>query len=80
MQSSRLFYGLTVAEKGAKRVRQFTAAERGTNVTVALAVSIRGECIPPFYIYPRKNLARTSYLRGILLLLSIHSYRFSSLF
>lgn len=42
-----------VAETGAKRVGQFAAEERGTNVTLALPVNIMGERIPPFYIYPR---------------------------
>lgn len=69
-----------VAETGTKRVGLFAAAERGTNVTVALAVSIRGECIPPFYIYPRKNMSRISYLRGTLLLFCIPSFLFSLLF
>lgn len=56
-----------VAETGAKRVGQLAAGERGTNITMALAVSIRGECIPPFYIFPRKNISRLSYFRGTVL-------------
>ena len=44
-----------VARKGQKRVGSSTSAERGTNVSVALAVSATGQSIPPFYIFPRKN-------------------------
>lgn len=43
-----------VARKGQKRVGSPTSAERGTNVSVALAVSATGQSIP-FYIFPRKN-------------------------
>lgn len=45
-----------IALKGARRVGQKTSAERGTNVSMALAVSATGQSIPPFYIFPRKNL------------------------
>lgn len=45
-----------IAEKGKKRVGQKTSAERGTNVTLALAVNAAGQAIHPFFIFPRKNM------------------------
>lgn len=50
-----------IAEKGSKRVSQFASAERGTNVTMALAVDVLGNRCPPFFIYPRKKI-QASYL------------------
>lgn len=45
-----------IAQKGTRRVGQKTSAERGTTVSLALAVSATGQSIPPFYIFPRKNM------------------------
>lgn len=45
-----------LTEKGRKRVGQMTPAERGTNVTVAVAVSAAGAVIPPFFLFPSKNM------------------------
>ncbi|XP_071581471.1 uncharacterized protein [Temnothorax nylanderi] len=45
-----------IAPKGKKRVGTATSAERGTNVTLALSVSATGQSIPPFFIFPRKNM------------------------
>ncbi|XP_018302582.1 uncharacterized protein [Mycetomoellerius zeteki] len=45
-----------IAPKGKKRVGTSTSAERGTNVTLALSVSATGQSIPPFYLFPRKNM------------------------
>lgn len=54
-----------VAEKGSRNgFRQFSSAERGTNTTVVLAISVTGQHIPPFYIYNRQKFQRSSYLRG----------------
>lgn len=50
-----------ISQKGSKRVSQFASQERGTNVTMALAVSASGQFIPPFYIFPRKNM-RSNFL------------------
>lgn len=48
-----------LAEKEAKRVGQVSAAERGTNVSCAVAVGTAGTFIPPFFIFPtRYNLGR----------------------
>jgi len=47
-----------IAEKGARRVGTKTSAERGTTVTMALAINATGQSIPPFYIFPRKNIQR----------------------
>jgi hypothetical protein len=42
-----------IARKGRKQIGALTSAERGTLVTVALAVSSLGTSIPPFFIFPR---------------------------
>ncbi|XP_041356358.1 uncharacterized protein LOC121373696 [Gigantopelta aegis] len=42
-----------VACKGAKQVGQVTSAERGTLVTMNVAVNAQGNSIPPFLIFPR---------------------------
>jgi len=47
-----------VAAKGS-RASSHASAERGTNVTMTIAVSAAGDTIPPFYLYPRKNMQST---------------------
>jgi hypothetical protein len=42
-----------IASKGRKQIGAVTSAERGTLVTVALAVSSIGTSIPPFFVFPR---------------------------
>lgn len=49
-----------VSEKGS-RATSYASAERGTNVTMTIAVSAAGDTIPPFYLYPRKNM-QSAYL------------------
>lgn len=51
----------TIARKGQKQVGSSTSAERGTNVSLALAVSANGQSIPPFYLFPRSNM-KESYM------------------
>lgn len=38
-----------------KQIGRVTSAERGTLVTLAMAVSATGRSLPPFFIFPRKN-------------------------
>lgn len=38
-----------------------SSAERGTNVTMTIAVSATGQSIPPFYLFPQKNM-KSSFL------------------
>lgn len=45
-----------VTSKGSKSVGKFASQERGTNVTMALAINAAGQHIPPFYLFPRKNM------------------------
>ncbi|XP_018374237.1 PREDICTED: uncharacterized protein LOC108768337 [Trachymyrmex cornetzi] len=47
-----------VAAKGF-RASSYASAERGTNVTMTIAVSAAGDTIPPFYLYPRKKMQST---------------------
>lgn len=49
--------GKVVAEKGSA-VGRMASGEKGTNVTMCLAVNAAGESIPPFYLFPRKNMQR----------------------
>ncbi|XP_033231508.1 uncharacterized protein LOC117182522, partial [Belonocnema kinseyi] len=48
--------GKVIALKEARRVDQLEAAERGTMITMALSVSASGKFIPPFFLFPRKNM------------------------
>ena len=41
-----------IAAKGAKHVGQKTSAEKGTNVSVAVAINPSGQSVPPMYIFP----------------------------
>ncbi|XP_063218424.1 uncharacterized protein LOC134528602 [Bacillus rossius redtenbacheri] len=52
-----------VARKGFKQVGKITSAERGTLVTVAVAVSATGNHVPPYFVFPRVNF-REYFLKG----------------
>lgn len=42
-----------VSRRGVKQIGRITSSERGTLVTMALAVSATGNVIPPYFIFPR---------------------------
>lgn len=44
-----------VARRGFQQTGRVTSAERGSLVTVAVAVSPSGNAIPPFFVFPRKK-------------------------
>ncbi len=44
-----------IATKGKHQVGAVTSGKRGTLVTIALAVNAQGNCIPPYFIFPRKK-------------------------
>ncbi|KAJ8943075.1 hypothetical protein NQ314_009834 [Rhamnusium bicolor] len=44
-----------IARRGFKQIGKLTSAERGTLVTLTVAVSASGNSIPPFFIFPRVN-------------------------
>lgn len=44
-----------LARKGHKQIGRITSAERGTLVTLAVAVSAGGNSMPPFFVFPRVN-------------------------
>lgn len=48
--------GKVISLKGMKHVGQMASQERGSMVTMALAVSASGVMIPPFFLFPRKNM------------------------
>ncbi|XP_077060445.1 uncharacterized protein LOC143712127 isoform X1 [Siphateles boraxobius] len=47
--------GKIIATKGKRQVGAVTSGESGTLVTIALAVNAQGNCIPPYFIFPRKK-------------------------
>ncbi|XP_023942774.1 uncharacterized protein LOC112049208 [Bicyclus anynana] len=44
-----------IAAKGKRNVGSVTSGERGTNITLLVAVSATGSSIPPMFIFPRKK-------------------------
>ncbi|XP_008545945.1 uncharacterized protein LOC103570117 [Microplitis demolitor] len=52
-----------IAAKGIKQVGSIASHERGTLVTMCLAVSAIGNSVPPFFILPRKNF-KNHFLNG----------------
>lgn len=52
-----------VAKKGSRQVGSITSGERGTNVTLITAISANGTCIPPMFLFPRKNY-KDYFIRG----------------
>lgn len=55
--------GKIIAQKGKKQVGAITSAERGTLVTMCLAVSAIGNSIPPMFIFPRVHY-QDYFIRG----------------
>lgn len=51
--------GKVIALKGMRKVGKIEGAERGTMVTMALTVCANGNAIPPFFLFPRKNMQST---------------------
>lgn len=45
-----------LATTGRKQVGAITSAERGSNVTVVCCMNAAGSYVPPFMIFPRKNM------------------------
>ncbi|XP_071582164.1 uncharacterized protein [Temnothorax nylanderi] len=52
-----------IGRRGVKQVGRVTSAERGTLVTLAMAVSATGHFLPLFFIFPRKNF-KQHFLNG----------------
>ena len=48
-----------IAKKGAKQVGKMTSGEKGKTVTTVCCMSAGGTYVPPFLIFPRKNMAQT---------------------
>lgn len=44
-----------IARKGFKQIGALTSAERGSLVTIAVAVSAIGNTVPPLFVFPRVN-------------------------
>ncbi|CAI6355275.1 unnamed protein product [Macrosiphum euphorbiae] len=55
--------GKIIAEKGKKQVGAITSAERGTLVTMCLAVNAVGNAIPPMFVFARVNY-KDHFIRG----------------
>lgn len=45
-----------VGKKGKKQIGAITSAERGSLLTTVMCFSATGQYIPPFFIFPRKNM------------------------
>ncbi|KAB0790292.1 hypothetical protein PPYR_15372 [Photinus pyralis] len=52
-----------VARKGFRQIGSLTSAERGTLVTMAIAVSAAGNSIPPLFVFPRVHF-KDHFLQG----------------
>ncbi|XP_033232015.1 uncharacterized protein LOC117182996 [Belonocnema kinseyi] len=48
--------GKVIAFRGSRQVGQIASQERGISITMALAVNAEGGSIPPFFLFPRKNM------------------------
>lgn len=48
--------GKVISVRGSRRVGQISSQERGSMVTMALAVNAEGNSIPPFFLFARKNM------------------------
>lgn len=48
--------GRIIAAKGIRRIGKVEAAERGTMITMALAVNANGNSLPPFFLFPKKKM------------------------
>lgn len=53
-----------VGRKGMKQIGRIVSAERGTLVTLAVAVSALGSLVPPFFIFPRKKFKQEFLLKA----------------
>ncbi|KAK2574896.1 hypothetical protein KPH14_008348 [Odynerus spinipes] len=53
-----------ISRKGAKQVGSLTSGERGTLVTMATSISALGNCIPPFFVFPRVHMKNHFLLTG----------------
>lgn len=49
--------GKIVSIKALKRVGQTKSSERGSMITLALAVSAAGNTLPPFYLFPQQQMS-----------------------
>lgn len=52
-----------IARRGIKNLGKMTSAERGTLVTVAVAISALGNMVPPFFVFPLVHY-KDHYIRG----------------
>jgi len=48
--------GKVISVRGARKVGQISSQERGSVVTMALAVNAEGNSAPPFFLFDRKNM------------------------
>lgn len=55
-----------ITRRGVKNLGKMTSAERGTLVTVAVAVSAVGNMVLPFFVFPRVHY-KSNFVRGSLI-------------
>lgn len=46
-----------IARKGKRQIAALTSAERGSTITIVACMSASGRFVPPFVIFPRKNMS-----------------------
>lgn len=56
--------GRVITMKGIRRVGKLEGAERGTMITLALTVDGNGNSLPPFFLFPKKNM-QTCFLDNV---------------
>lgn len=49
-------FGKVIAVRGVRKVGQISSQERGTLISMALTVNAAGNSIPPFFLFPTKNM------------------------
>lgn len=49
-------FGKVIAVRGIRKVGQISSQERGTLISMALTVNAAGNSIPPFFLFPLKNM------------------------
>lgn len=48
--------GKVISVRGVKKVGLISSAERGSMITMALAVNAEGNSIPPYFLFPTKKM------------------------
>ncbi|CAG4969864.1 unnamed protein product [Parnassius apollo] len=47
-----------IGHKGKRQIASLTSAERGSLITIVIAMNVTGHFVPPYIIFPRKNMSK----------------------